>query len=589
MLRFITLLSGILVFQVSAQTGVPALSGFSTSPYFNEQVRSLRFNPEVSILINAPAATQFDPSKRVILALYALPNGNIIEQTIGKTLKPGDDWHFNIQHIGAQTRFLREYVSDYNFVVAYLMTDQKSWPAWKGKHPDYPIIIQSIVDSLKGMFHAFTTSIVLTGHSGGGSFTFGYLDGVEEIPGDVERIVFLDSNYGYKEQYAGKFVKWLNASARHILCVIAYNDSIALLNGKRFVSDSGGTWFRSKLMQRDLAQSISFDLKEDTSFILYTGFNKRVQFILKHNPQRLIYHTVQVDLNGFIHGMLIATMLEGLGYDYFGSRVYSKWIHTELPQLPAMRIPPRLKDAPGGSVFMDLVKNLSFEEREMRIYNELARGNIPDFLRKTLSVTLVGSDRLGKQSTVTIEAMPDFLAIGSDDDFCRIPMGPITAQRLADLFTATLPTRKLVDEIYRNAAVKLDPVPYLPVGNTNETVEKFIEHNRAIERQRAQAGAGLGALVAGIKKDVVLSNKLIDSARTHHVTIYGWHRLDGAPIQPLTNIHIDRYVDYSHGIRLLKATVVIDSTVYQMSEVLRNSILYKLISDEQGPMVRTRY
>ena len=45
--------------------------------------------------------------------------------------------------------------------------------------------------------------------------------------------------------------------------------------------------------------------------------------------------------------------------------------------------------------------------------------------------------------------MPDYLAIGADDDFVRIPMSPITAQSVADKFGCLLPTRKMVDEIYR--------------------------------------------------------------------------------------------------------------------------------------------
>ena len=71
------------------------------------------------------------------LVLYALPNGNTIEQTAGKKMAPGDDWHFDIQHIAAQTRFLRERIEGYNLVVAYLEADQKSWPAWKKAHPDH--------------------------------------------------------------------------------------------------------------------------------------------------------------------------------------------------------------------------------------------------------------------------------------------------------------------------------------------------------------------------------------------------------------------------------------------------------------------
>ncbi|MCB0262166.1 MAG: hypothetical protein KDH98_03340, partial [Calditrichaeota bacterium] len=82
--------------------------GFSTHPYGDEQVVSFNYFPEIQIHINVAATTDFDPQKPVGLALFALPNGNSIEQTVGKIVQPEDDWHFGIQHIGAQTRFLRQ-------------------------------------------------------------------------------------------------------------------------------------------------------------------------------------------------------------------------------------------------------------------------------------------------------------------------------------------------------------------------------------------------------------------------------------------------------------------------------------------------
>ncbi len=39
------------------------------------------------------------------------------------------------------------------------------------------------------------------------------------------------------------------------------------------------------------------------------------------------------------------------------------------------------------------------------------------------------------------------------------------------------------------------------------------------------------------------------------LAIYGWHRENGVAIQPLTIVHKDTYVDYSHGIRLVSRAV----------------------------------
>ena len=60
------------------------------------------------------------------------------------------------------------------------------------------------------------------------------------------------------------------------------------------------------------------------------------------------------------------------------------------------------------------------------------------------------------------------------------------------------------------------------------------------------AGQYPGELRAGHKKDVVITNLL--SERPKRVAIYGWHFPSSEPIQPLTTVHVDWYVDYSHGI-----------------------------------------
>ena len=141
--------------------------------------------------------------KETVLILFALPNGNTTEQTMGKRLQPNDDWHFDIQHIKAQTLFLREKLNK-NIVVAYLENNYRSWPSWKQKHPEFKKEIHHIVDTLYGLVASRKKSIHLNGHSGGGSFIFGYLDGIEKIPSSVQRITFLDSDYGYDSSYYNK-------------------------------------------------------------------------------------------------------------------------------------------------------------------------------------------------------------------------------------------------------------------------------------------------------------------------------------------------------------------------------------------------
>ena len=308
---------------VSETINLPWPQKFSASTNFGERIREIRPADEVRILINAPES--FASNKPVLLIFYALPNGNMIEQTVGKTLKPGDDWHFDIQHIGAQTRWLRSVITNRTLVVAYLEAGTKSWPAWRQTHDDQAIV--PILDGVRGVFSSYKTEVVLASHSGGGSLIFGYLNAVEEIPADVKRIAFLDSDYGYDSKlHADKIKRWLAASNENHLSVLAYQDYLALLNGKPFVSEQGGTWGRSRAMLADLGAQFQFIGRTNSGLETLSALGGRIQFLLRQNPERKILHTVQVERNGFIQALLSGTADEEIGYEYLGGRAYSRWI-----------------------------------------------------------------------------------------------------------------------------------------------------------------------------------------------------------------------------------------------------------------------
>jgi len=304
----------------------PAWSDFKPTGSFGERSVTFNFEPDVRILVNVPAHADFAAEKPVRLIFYALPNGNTIEQTIGKKLATGDDWHFNIQHIGAQTRWLRQRLTNQVVVVAYLEAAMKSWPAWRQKHGDK--FIPSLFETVKGIFQTNQIEIVLTGHSGGGSLTFGYLNAVENIPSEISRIAFLDSNYAYQTtNHFDKLLRWLQTSEKHTLCVLAYQDYLGLLDGKPFVSERGGTWGRSQEMLKDLSEQFSFnDTPLRDGLKCRRALDGRITFLLKENPERRIFHTIQVERNGFIHSQLSGTKFEGRGYEYFGERTYEQLI-----------------------------------------------------------------------------------------------------------------------------------------------------------------------------------------------------------------------------------------------------------------------
>lgn len=61
-------------------------------------IDSFRLYGDVKVTIDKPA--DFKKNKETIITFFVFPNGNTTEQTMGKRMLPGDDWHFDIQHIG---------------------------------------------------------------------------------------------------------------------------------------------------------------------------------------------------------------------------------------------------------------------------------------------------------------------------------------------------------------------------------------------------------------------------------------------------------------------------------------------------------
>jgi hypothetical protein len=83
-------------------------------------------------------------------------------------------------------------------------------------------------------------------------------------------------------------------------------------------------------MKKDFERDFKFEENEISPTLRKcSALNGRLQFLLKENPEKKIFHTVQVERNGFIHAMLIGTPFENRDYEYFGDRIYTKWISPE--------------------------------------------------------------------------------------------------------------------------------------------------------------------------------------------------------------------------------------------------------------------
>jgi hypothetical protein len=183
----------------------------------------------------------------------------------------------------------------------------------------------------------------------------------------------------------------------------------------------------------------------------------------------------------------------------------------------------------------------------------------------------------GRLLNATIFVMPDYLAIGSDADFLRIPMNLETAIAIAARFSFVLPTRKMVDAIYQQSAYHFVPEPLNP-GPHMRSTDDYRTHNALIEQQARIRGIPQGPLVSGHKKDVVVTNLLARSEG--RIAIYGWHRPNGAPIQPLSTVHGVCYADYSHGIRLVSEVAIEDGAFRSVRDLLQDAKLAKALSDD---------
>jgi len=244
------------------------------------------------------------------------------------------------------------------------------------------------------------------------------------------------------------------------------------------------------------------------------------------------------------------------------------------------RIPQRSPQAIGAAQFVSDVAAMTERERDGAIRAQLEAGNLPGFLRRARAIEV--DDRLadGERVRLTLCVLPDYLSIGSDDDYLLIPMSLDAALSVGASFGLALPTRRIVDLIYRQASVHLVPQP-MPPGDRMRSTAYYVEHDAMVRHQREAFGAATGELTAGHMKDVVISTRL--RSQPGHVAIYGWHRSVDSPIQPLSTLHGARYADYSHGVRLVSQRVYVNGEARSLFDVLADPRLSRLLSDE-GPM-----
>lgn len=243
---------------------------------------------------------------------------------------------------------------------------------------------------------------------------------------------------------------------------------------------------------------------------------------------------------------------------------------------------PKIANKFSGSVFYQQVLRFQWQKRDSFAVAEILKGSVPNFLKKFVAVKSFYTDTLGNQHSAIFFASVDYVSIGNNQDWARVPLTPMAAQKIADSFHCFLPTKKMVDLIYQQAKIKLQPMPMYIYRDSSITMW---QHHLIIEGQRNNKKG----LIGGIKKDVILSAKIFDNTNTNKVAIYGWHELNEIPIQPVYTKHANWYVDYSHGIRLIHETIIVDGKKMLYTDVLKNPILKNLICDDEGTFIKYPY
>jgi hypothetical protein len=217
-----------------------------------------------------------------------------------------------------------------------------------------------------------------------------------------------------------------------------------------------------------------------------------------------------------------------------------------------------------------------------------------------------------------VRVRSDYLAVGTPQDYVRLPLTPRTAQTICNMRGSMLPTPWLAYQAWKQAPVRLDPTPMAP--NAGANLRQYEAHSRAIDAQLKALARAPEQLVRGHKKEVVVAN--IPSAGK--VLIFAWYKAhngpasnqlpDGMPldvydngqpmlvnvngvqilnpkrqpIQPLSNVHGDFYVDYSHGIAEIDGAAELDGTPIATCDLYQHPTLSALVNRD-GPVRVPRY
>ena len=212
----------------------------------------------------------------------------------------------------------------------------------------------------------------------------------------------------------------------------------------------------------------------------------------------------------------------------------------------------------------------NISDREDYIYDQVIAGN---FEGKWTELNYTAA---GKQ--VKLLVMEDALKV----DDVRVNVSATLAQKLADVFDASLPTAQIADAIYGNAVRRAQP---RPMSITTSTVA-MKSHSDSVEKQIG----GSSGLASTVGKHWVLDSQL--ETKPGSACNYGWHftgqsfqGIRGSlsatilcgtnvrVIQPNATAHDPHHVDYSQICQLVSQRCWIDGAEMRLSDALTRRAL----------------